>query len=174
MSGLVNVVVIFAIVVLVLARQFRTSRVSAGRRWWLVPVVLAVMALRGPGVIDPHHHTEAILLLGAELLIGLATGAGWAWTTRMWTEEDGSVWSRSTKASAVVWIVGVGLRVALFGIGALIGVHQDSSALLLALAATLLVRSGILVWRSETLHPAGGQGTAYGDGVPRSSWKERV
>ncbi|MET7698120.1 DUF1453 domain-containing protein [Streptomyces sp. NPDC005485] len=174
MSGLVNTVVIFAVVVLVLVRQFRASRVDAGRRWWLVPVVLAVIAFREPGVIDPHHHTEAILLLGAELLIGLATGAGWAWTTRMWAEADGSVWSRSTKASAIVWVVGVGLRAALFGIGVLIGVHQDSSALLLALAATLLVRSGILVWRSGMLHPAVGQATAYGDGVPRAPWKEHV
>lgn len=174
MSGLVNALVIFAVVVLVLVRQFRTSRISAGRRWWLVPVVLAFVALREPGVIDPHHRTEAILLLGAELLIGLATGAGWAWTTRVWTEEDGSVWSRSTKASVVVWIVGIGLRAALFGVGVLIGVHQNSSALLLALAATLLVRSGILAWRSGTLHPAGGQGTAYGDGVAQPSWKERV
>ena len=174
MFGLVHALVIFAVVALVLVRQFRTSRIDPSRRWWLIPVVMAVVALREPGLIDSHHQTEAVLLLGAELLIGLATGAGWAWTTQVWAEEDGSVWARSTKASVVVWIVGVGLRVALFGVGVLIGVHQDSSALLLAFAATLLVRSGTLVWRSGSLFPAGGQGAAYGDGVPQPSWKERV
>lgn len=52
--------------------------------------------------------------------------------------------------------------------------RQDSSALLLALAATLLVRSGLLLWRSQSLRPAVGQDAAYGDGVPQAAWKERV
>ncbi|MFJ1605044.1 DUF1453 domain-containing protein [Streptomyces sp. NPDC088253] len=174
MSGLVNALVILAVVVLVVARQFRTRRISTDRRWWIVPSVLAVIALREPGLFDIHHRTEAILLLGAELFIGLATGAAWGWTTRIWAEPDGSVWSRSTKASAAVWGVGIALRLGLFGIGTLLGVHQDSSALLLALAATLLVRSGILAWRSQSLHPVVAQATAYGDDVPPGSWKERV
>ncbi|QIY98731.1 DUF1453 domain-containing protein [Streptomyces sp. S1D4-11] len=174
MSGLVNALVILAVVVLVVARQFRTRRISTDRRWWIVPAVLAVIALRGPGLIDIHHRTEAILLLGAELFIGLATGAAWGWTTRIWAEPDGSVWSKSTKASAAAWGVGIALRLGLFGIGTLLGVHQDSSALLLALAATLLVRSGILAWRSQSLHPTVAQATAYGDDVPQGSWKERV
>ncbi|MCX4420883.1 DUF1453 family protein [Streptomyces mirabilis] len=174
MSGLVNALVILAVVVLVIARQFRTRRISTDRRWWIVPVVLAVIALREPGLIDIHHRTEAILLLGAELFIGLAIGAAWGWTTRIWAEPDGSVWSKSTKAGAAVWGVGIALRLGLFGIGTLLGVHQDSSALLLALAATLLVRSGILAWRSQSLYPAVTQATAYGDDVPQGSWKERV
>ncbi|MEU0036747.1 DUF1453 domain-containing protein [Streptomyces sp. NPDC006333] len=174
MSGLVNALVIFAVVVLVVARQFRARRVSTDRRWWIVPTVLAVIALREPGLLDPHHRTAAVLLLGAELVIGLAIGAAWAWTTRMWVEPDGTVWSRSTKAAAAVWGVGIAVRLGLFGIGALLGVHQDSSALLLALAATLLVRSGVLLWRSQSLRPAAARGAAYGGGVPQVSWEERV
>ncbi|MFF1681858.1 DUF1453 domain-containing protein [Streptomyces sp. NPDC058256] len=175
MSGLVNALAIFAVVVLVIVRQFRAQRISADRRWWILPAVLGFIALREPGVIDPHHQAEAIFLLGAELLIGLATGAGWAWTTRIWTAPDGSVWGKGTRASVVVWGVGIGLRVGLFGIGVLLGVDQDATAMvLLALAATLLVRSGILVWRSQSLHPASRQGAAYGDGVAQAPWKERV
>jgi hypothetical protein len=175
MSGLINALAIFAVVVLVIVRQFRAQRISADRRWWILPAVLGFIALREPGLIDAHHQTEAILLLGAELLIGLATGAGWAWTTRIWAAPDGSVWGKGTKASVAVWIVGIGLRVGLFGIGALLGVDQDATAMVLAaLAATLLVRSGILAWRSRSLHPASLRGAAYGDGVPQAPWKERV
>jgi hypothetical protein len=174
MSGLVNALVIAAAVALVIVRQFRAQQIGAGRRWWLVPVILGLVALREPGIVDVHHQAESIALLGAELLIGLATGAGWAWTTRIWAEPDGAVWSKSTKASVTVWGVGVALRVGLFALGAALGVHQDSSALLLALAATLLVRSGILLWRAQSLWPAPAHGPAYGDGMARPAWKERV
>ncbi|MEW2403586.1 DUF1453 domain-containing protein [Streptomyces sp. NPDC046862] len=174
MSGLVDALVIITVVVLVVVRQFRVRRISADRRWWIVPAVLVFLAVREPGLLDPDHPTESALLTGAELLVGLAIGAGWAWTTRIWAEPDGTVWSKSTKASAVVWAVGITVRVALLGVGALLGIRQGSSALLLALAATLLVRSGLLVWRARSLHRTSGTSTAYGDGVARPSWKERV
>lgn len=174
MSGLVNALVIVAVVALVVVRQFRTRRIGTDRRWWLVPAIVAVLALREAGILDPRHRTESVLLLGAELLIGLLTGVGWAWTTRVWVEADGAVWSKSTKASVAVWIVGITLRVGLFGLGTALGVHQESSALLLALAATLLVRSGILVRRAQSVTPADDPATAYGDGMPWPARKERV
>ncbi|MFF4363049.1 DUF1453 domain-containing protein [Streptomyces sp. NPDC001604] len=174
MSGFVNALAIAAVVVLVVVRQFRAQQIGAGRRWWLLPVILAFVALREPGILDAHHRTESVVLLGAELLVGLGTGAGWAWTTRIWAEPDGTVWSKSTKASVMVWIAGIALRVGLFALGMLFGVHQDSSALLVALAATLLVRSGILVWRAQSVATADGRGTAYGDFMVRPVRKERV
>ncbi|GAA3057798.1 CcdC protein domain-containing protein [Streptomyces glomeratus] len=174
MSALVNVLVIVAVAALVIVRQFRARRVDTDRRWWLLPVILTVVALRGTGILDARHPIESALLLAAELLIGMATGAGWAWTTRIWAEADGAVWSRSTRASVVVWIAGIALRVGLFAFGALLGVHQDSSALLPALAGTLLVRAGILVRRAQSLVPSARPATAYGDGMPRPAWKERV
>ncbi|MFE7974210.1 DUF1453 domain-containing protein [Streptomyces shenzhenensis] len=174
MSGLVNALVIVAVVALVLVRQFRARPIDTDRRWWILPAALVVVALREPGIIDAHHRTESVALLGAELLIGLAMGAGWAWTTRVWTESDGVVWTKSTKASVAVWVVGIALRVGLFGLGAALGIHQDSSALLLAFAGTLVVRSGILVWRAQSLTAAAGRATAYGDAMRRSAWKEGV
>ncbi|MET9825319.1 MULTISPECIES: DUF1453 domain-containing protein [unclassified Streptomyces] len=172
MSGLVDVLVIAAVAALVIVRQFRASRIDTDRRWWVLPAVLAVVALREPGLIDAHHPTASVLLLAAEILVGLATGAGWAWTTRVWVEADGAVWSRGSRASVAVWGVGIALRAGLFGIGALLGLRQDSSALLLALAATLLVRSGILAWRAQAQRPAGVPGSAYGAAVPQPTWKE--
>ncbi|MEU8641727.1 DUF1453 domain-containing protein [Streptomyces sp. NPDC048674] len=175
MSGLMNAVVIVVVAVLVIARQFRATRIGTDRRWWLVPAVLAFIALREPGLIDPHHQIEASVLLGTELVIGLAIGAGWAWTTRIWAEPDGTLWSKSTKASGAIWIGGICLRGGLFGLGALLGVHQDSAALMLGLAATLLVRAGVVMWRAQSLRPtAYGQAPAYGDGVAQARWKERV
>lgn len=175
MSGLVDALLIVVAVVVVIARQSRATRIDTGRRWWLLPAVLAVVALREPGLVDAHHRTASVTLLIVGLFTGLAIGAGWAWTSRIWTEPDGEVWSRSTKASGAVWAVGIALRVGLFALGAAIGVHQDTSALLLALAATLLVRSGILVRRAHSLrHATAPAPAAYGEPMVRSTGKERV
>ncbi|WP_217165799.1 CcdC protein domain-containing protein [Streptomyces sp. AC512_CC834] len=172
MSGLVDVLVITAVAGLVITRQFRASRIDTDRRWWVLPVVLGIVALREPGIIDAHHHTASVLLLAAGILVGLVTGAGWARTTRIWVEADGAVWSRGSRASVAVWVAGIVLRAGLFGVGAALGVRQDSSALLVALAATLLVRSGVLAWRVQGTRPAGMPGPAYGDAVSRPTRKE--
>lgn len=174
MSGLVNALVIVAVVAVVIVRQFRARQIGTDRRWWLLPVILGVVALRRPGLLDAHHHTASALLLGVELVIGLVTGAGWAWTTRLWVESDGSVWSKSTKASGGVWVVGIALRVGLMALGAAVGVHQDSSALMLGLAATLLVRSGVLTWRAQSFTGTAVSAPAYGFGMARPARKERV
>ncbi|MGW5565775.1 DUF1453 domain-containing protein [Streptomyces tendae] len=172
MSGLLDALAVTAVAGLVITRQLRASRIDTDRRWWVLPVVLGVVALREPGLIDAHHHTAALLLLTAELVVGLVTGVGWAWTTRIWVEADGAVWSRGTRASIAVWAVGIALRAGLYGVGAVLGVRQDSSGLLLALAATLLVRSGVLAWRVQTRRPAGAPGPAYRDAVARPARKE--
>ncbi|MDR6979268.1 putative membrane protein YfcA [Streptomyces sp. 3330] len=174
MSGLVNALVIVAVAALVITRQFRASRIDTDRRWWLLPGILAVIALREPDLLGARHPNESALVLGAELIVALAMGAAWAWTTRIWVEPDGAVWSKSTTASAAVWGVGIGLRAGLFGVGALLGVGQSSAALMLGLAATLLVRSGLLVRRAQSLHQAPAHATAYGAPVPRFPRKERV
>jgi hypothetical protein len=174
MSGLVDALVIVAVITVVCVRQFRAGRIDTDRRWWLLPTILTVVALHEPGTVDAHDYTTSVVLRGAELLIGLAVGVGWAWTTRIWVAPDGAVWGKSTRAGGVVWGVGIALRAGLFALGTALGVHQGFSALLLALAATLLVRSGILAWRVGSLHPAAQVGTAYGDPLPRPAWKERV
>ncbi|MFJ3641175.1 DUF1453 domain-containing protein [Streptomyces sp. NPDC090108] len=151
MSGLINALVIVAVVALVIGRQFRERPVDTDRRWWLLPVILVVVALREHAVLDPHRPAASASLLAVEVLIGLATGAGWAWTSRVWRAPDGVVWTRSSKASAAVWGTGIVVRVGLFALGRVMGVHQDTSALMIGLAATLLVRAGIVTWRARAL-----------------------
>lgn len=173
MSGLVNALVIVAVAAVVIARQFRAQAVDTDRRWWLLPVVLAAIALHEPGILDAHHRVGSAALLAVELLIGLATGVGWGWTTRIWTAPDGVVWTKSTKASVGVWAVGIALRAGVFALGAALGLRQDSSALMLGLAGTLLVRDGILAWRVRSAGVVDRPTPAYGDAA-RSAWKERV
>ncbi|MER5686289.1 DUF1453 domain-containing protein [Streptomyces sp. NPDC002205] len=168
MSGLVNALLIVAVVAFVVVRQCSARRISDDRRWW----ILLVMSLREPGLMDPHREALSVEVLGAEPAVGLVTGAGWGWTARLWREPDGSLWSKGTKATVFVWTGGLVLRAALYGAAALMGIHQDSAALMTALAVTLLVRSGVLTWRARQVRPAYG-GAA--DGMPlQPAWKDRV
>ncbi|AXG80688.1 DUF1453 family protein [Streptomyces paludis] len=174
--SLVNLLTIVAVVAWVVTRQLKAQQITAdGRKWLVLPVVLAVFALREPRLLDPHHPALAALLIGVELLVGALMGLGWAWTSRVWAGQDGTtVWSKGTKATAAVWGVGIAVRLGLLGVGALLGVHQGSGALLLAFAATLLVRGGVLVWRARGVRLPAGPRASYGDQVAASPWKDRV
>ncbi|MCL7494704.1 DUF1453 domain-containing protein [Streptomyces sp. MCA2] len=152
MSGLLNIVVITAVVAWVVVQQFTAQRVSSeGKKWWLIPVVLTVMSVRQPGLMDSQHPTASAVLLGVEILIGLACGAGWAWTTRLWTEADGTVWAKGGWAAAGVWFCGMALRVGLMGIAAAMGIHEGSAATMLSVAAMLLTRTGVTTWRARSV-----------------------
>lgn len=172
MPGLVNALLIIAVVAIVVVRQCSARRISDDRRWWILPGILLFMSLREPGLMDRHHEALSVVVLGAELAVGLVTGAAWGWTARLWREPDGSLWSKGTKATVFVWTGGLVLRAALYGAAALMGIHQGSAALMTALAVTLLVRSGVLMWRARQMRPAYG-GAA--DGMPsRPAWKDSV
>lgn len=154
MSGLANVLVIIAVVGLVIARQLR-PRAVAGGRWWLMPVILLVLAIReGGGLIDSHHEQAAVALLAAELVVGGVMGVVWATTTHLWTEPDGRVMAKGTKATIAVWVLGIAVRAGLYAIAAAVGVRQNSTSILIAVAATLLIRSGVLYWRAQSLGPS--------------------
>ncbi|MFI1204555.1 DUF1453 domain-containing protein [Streptomyces sp. NPDC020883] len=154
MTGLLNIAVLVAVVAFVFARQFTAQRVSSeGRKWWLIPVVLAFLALRQPDLLDPVHRAASVVLLAATILIGLAGGAAWAWTTRLWTDEQGAIWTKGTWAAAGVWLCAMALRLGLMGVAAALGVHQNSQSTLLSVAAMLLARAGVTAWRARGLQP---------------------
>jgi hypothetical protein len=154
MSGPVNALVILAVVGFVIARQLRPRTVGGGR-WWLIPGVLVVMAIRdGGSLIDAHHQDAAVALFTAELVVGAVMGVVWATTTRMWTDPDGKVWAQGTKTTIGVWVLGIAARVGLAVVAASMGVHQSSGSVMLAVAATLLIRTGVLLRRAQSLEPS--------------------
>ncbi|GAA3708521.1 DUF1453 domain-containing protein [Streptomyces tremellae] len=160
MSELLYALAAVAVAALIISRQVRPQRIGGGgRRWLVVPAVLVVLGAKQGGVIDPHHTTLSAGLLVAELVIGLLMGAGWAYTSRVWTEPDGSVWSRGTKATAGVWVGGLVARLGLMGVGALAGVHQSTGALLIALGVSFALRGALLLHRGGALPLT--RGTSY-------------
>ncbi|WP_052868886.1 hypothetical protein [Streptomyces niger] len=164
MGGAATILVIAAIAALVIVRQFSARKVAGDRRrWWVLPAVLGYVAISrsGGALLDPEHTVLAAVLLGAGIAAGLVTGAGTAWTMRLWTDANGVVWAKGRGATAAVWAAGIVVRLGLLGIGALLGVHLNGQATTLTVAALLLAQSGALVWRAGLLAPA------YGVAAPR-------
>ncbi|MFJ6216302.1 DUF1453 domain-containing protein [Streptomyces sp. NPDC092296] len=154
MNGISDVLIAVAAVALVVVRQMRARQVRTGRRIWLLPLILAVVALRDPQLIDPGHRAAAVALLAAGVLVEVAMGCVWGWTTRIWQAEDGTLWVRGTKATAAAWAGMLVLRGGLYALGAGMGVHQGTNGLLLAVAALLLVRGLVVAWRAHLLEPS--------------------
>ncbi|MGW5350842.1 DUF1453 domain-containing protein [Streptomyces sp. NPDC004031] len=154
MSGWLNALVIVAVLGLVIARQVRPRRISARGRWWLIPGILLVLAIRDGGLVDPAHRDLSVLLLCAELLVGAGIGLAWARTSRVWTGRDGAVWTQGTRASITVWVVGIAARVALYAAGAAAGVREETGSVLLAVGLTLLIRAALLVRRARGVEPS--------------------
>ncbi|MGW2252734.1 DUF1453 domain-containing protein [Kitasatospora sp. NPDC001660] len=151
MTALVNIVVITAVLVLVVQRQMRARRLDTQRRFWLLPLILGVLAVRDPQLIDHDHAAVSAVLLACSLVAVLAMGSVWGWTVRLRQAEDGSVWAKGTKATVAAWVGMIAIRLGLYGIGSAMHVHQASSALMLGLAVMLLVRSLVVNWRARTM-----------------------
>jgi hypothetical protein len=71
MAGLINVLAIIAVIALVVVRQCSARRIPVGRRWWVLPGILIFLSLRETGLTDPGHEALSVVVLGAELLVGL-------------------------------------------------------------------------------------------------------
>ncbi|MYT74159.1 MULTISPECIES: DUF1453 domain-containing protein [unclassified Streptomyces] len=161
MSGPTEVLVIVAVVAFVVVRQFRTERLAMGRKWWLLPLILGFVAVRDGSLMDPRHTAASVVLLAVEVVVSIGIGIGWAFTTRIWADEEGDVWTRGTAATAGTWVGGIAARAAVVGVGLAMGVHLGSSSFMLGFALSLLARTGVLMWR------AGHEQAAYVGAVPQ-------
>ncbi|RKE21535.1 CcdC protein domain-containing protein [Streptomyces sp. TLI_171] len=151
MTALSNVLIAVAVIVLVVGRQLRARRLDTERRFWLLPLVLAAVALRDPVLIDPHHEAAATAVLLGSLVTTLGMGCAWGWTMRIWRDGDGALWTRGSTATVFAWVGAIVVRGAWYGVGAALHVHQSSSVLMLSLALLLLVRSVAVNWRAHQL-----------------------
>jgi hypothetical protein len=156
-SSLVNVAIGIAVAVLVIARQFSTRKYAGPgadtRKMLVLPVVLVVLAVSEKGLVDQSHQAASVGLLIAGVLVEAALACAWGFTTRVWRDADGSVWGKGTPAAIGIWVVMVAARVGLYALGAAMGVHSGTGAVLISLAALLLVRNGVVMWRARALEP---------------------
>lgn len=175
--------IINSILVLLVLRQIRETRLD------LANLVLPVVLVGAAAVYYLHsvptagHDVLLDVTLGA---VGLTLGALCALTTRLRRGPDGAALARAGAVAAVLWVAGIGARMAFalwsdhggaphiasFSIAHQItGTDAWVAALVIMALAEVLARLGILRLRARLLPRAGsagtgpsGSGLAYGQG----------
>jgi hypothetical protein len=159
---LVQVVLVAAVVVFVIAKRFAGTPLQA--KSLLVPLALVVFGavqLRGQQVSD-----RDVAFLGIEVVVGLVAGGLRGASIRIYT-RDGHLWQRYGLATLGVWVAFIAFRI---GMGAgehLVGVHvSTTTSILLAFGASLLTESLVVGQRAlRTGAPFAPKGSRRQSGV---------
>jgi hypothetical protein len=144
------VVIALAIAGLVIARQVQ-PRPLAARALLVVPLVLIVIGVTEVAKAVPKGQSMSSMesaWLAADLAVSAVFGLARGFTTRLY-EEAGELWRRGTTLTVILWFVTIGARLVISIAG-----HHDAGkvlndALLLTLGVTLLVQSGVVLWRGS-------------------------
>jgi hypothetical protein len=157
MGSAQNIALAVVVVVFVVARQFRARQITSdSRRMLVIPAILAVLAFNDHGLVDHAHRSASVALLVVSILLEVAMGFAWGFTTRVWRDASGAVWAKGTAATGFAWVGMIVARIALYAIGSAMGVAQGQGVLLLSLAAVLLVRTAVVSWRAREMEPSYG------------------
>ncbi|MEZ0089636.1 DUF1453 domain-containing protein [Streptacidiphilus sp. EB129] len=157
MNSTANVALIVVVVIYVLARQLRARQITGDiRRMLVIPAILAVIGLRDQHLLDHAHQTTSAVLLVIGIVLEVAMGFAWGFTTRIWRDASGAVWSKGTVATAAAWIGMLLVRVLLAVVGRGMGIPLSQGSIMLSLAALLLVRTAVVTWRARELQPSYG------------------
>jgi hypothetical protein len=151
-----SAVVIAAVVLLVIYRQFQTRPVSS-RGLVIMPAILLVLAAQSLSKTPPSGDlaTGAIVL---ETLVGIGLGVLRGRSVLVWRDESGTWWRRGTLQTALLWGCTVAVRIAIIVGARALGDHGATRSGPLELAfgvslaaqfAVIAERCGFITFRSD-------------------------
>ncbi|SIR98221.1 hypothetical protein [Williamsia sterculiae] len=144
---LFNVILGVVIVGLIVARQMKPRAVASSLRG---PIIITVIGLVSAAQFVDHHHVspagQAILVVST--LIGFAIAAVRGYTIRIWRDDRGTLMSRGTWLTLVLWVVGIGVHV---GIDLLGDQGLGQSTLVLYLGVVLFAQMLVVQMRGRAL-----------------------
>jgi hypothetical protein len=154
----VDVLLIGAAVVWILARQVQVGRVKP-RLLWLVPLLLAFFGIRSLPASTWHVPADlGLLALSAVISIGLGVWRGQ--TIRVWRDADGTWWRQGSALTLVLWGALIVARGLIYGAGVAVG-HREATnlgAILVVLALSFAAQNAVTALRMNAAQPlSGGQ-----------------
>jgi hypothetical protein len=155
-SNVVDLLLIAAAVIWVLARQIQLARVKP-RLLLLAPLVLAFFGIRTlPASTWRVPADLGLLAVSAALSLGL--GAWRGQTIRVWRDADGSWWRQGSMFTLALWGVLAIARGLLYAVGAAVG-HREAvglGAVLLTLALSFAAQNTVTALRMNGAPPLPG------------------
>lgn len=155
-STVVDLLLIAAAVIWVLARQIQLARVKP-RLLLLAPLVLAFFGIRSlPASTWRVPADLGLLAVSAALSLGL--GAWRGQTIRVWRDADGSWWRQGSMFTLALWGVLAIARGLLYAVGAAVG-HREAvglGAVLLTLALSFAAQNTVTALRMNGAPPLPG------------------
>jgi hypothetical protein len=139
-------------VLVLLFLLYRQLRVRAVRSSMVLPAVLALLGLyelreyAGP---HPLSHMTIAILVFSLLVFAIGLGAARAWTIKLWV-ASGQVLRQGTWVTVVLWLVAVGLHLAVDS-----ATKVGSASLILYLGLSLGAQQLALQWRARHLELVG-------------------
>ena len=154
----VDVLLIGAAVVWILARQVQVGRVKP-RLLWLTPLLLAFFGIRS--LPSSTWHVPADLgLLAVSAVISIGLGIWRGQTIRVWRDADGTWWRQGSALTLVLWGALIVARGLIYGVGVGVG-HREATnlgAILVTLALSFAAQNAVTALRMTAAPPLpGGQ-----------------
>jgi hypothetical protein len=131
--------VIGALVLFAIGRQFLPQPVNDGR-WWLIPAGLIVYGLFQM-TRQPLPGLAASAALGVDIVISIVSGLLRGLTTRVWVGADGRTMKRGTLLTFACWVASFGAR---FGALALFHTGFDQPGLLIFLGVSFGIQAAVV------------------------------
>ena len=147
-----NVIVAVAVLAYFLYRQFQPRQINEGRTL-VLPLIVIVAGIAQGGIVDRHHESVSVALLAVEAVAAVGLALYRAYTMRIWRDAEGRLWRRGSASTAVAWLLSIGLRVGLLGVGAWLGIKEGQGGVLLFLGVTLLIQNLAVRHRATLVEP---------------------
>lgn len=144
MHGAELYLVIGALVLFAIGRQFLARPVSDGR-WWLIPAGLFVYGLYQM-TQQPLPGLAESAALGLDIVISIGSGLLRGLTTRVWVAADGRTMKRGTLVTLVAWVASFAAR---FGAAALFHTGFDQPSLLVFLGISLGIQAAVVQLKAQ-------------------------
>ena len=144
---LVNVVVGLLVLGWILTKQMSPQQVKNSPKGALIVTVIGLVS--AAQFVD-HHHLSVVALatMVFSALLGVAFAAARGFSVRIWRDEQGTLWSRGTVATLVLWIVGLAAHV---GLDMVAGHGAGSATIVLYIGTMLLAQLLVVQWRARAL-----------------------
>ena len=143
-----NAVIVVAVVVLVVVRQFTVRPVTPRMYIWVALLVARGCVPPGPARLTP----AGVVVLAASLAVSVGFGYVRGRAMPVWRDGDGGIWRRGGRVVFLLWLATLAARVVVDGFGQVV-LHEpfNLDALWLGFGVTLAVQHFVTGVRGRRL-----------------------